>query len=100
MQIQHKEANNRGMFFIEEDGEIVAEIVYASGGNNTIIIEHTEVDESLRGKNIGYQLVKKIADHARSHGLKVIPVCTFAKAIFDKQVDWTDLTTGSSPSEI
>ena len=80
------------MFFIDEEGEIVAEIVYASGGNNTIIIEHTEVDESLRGKNIGYELVKKIVDHARSHGLKVVPVCPFAKAVFDKHADWADLT--------
>jgi predicted GNAT family acetyltransferase len=91
MLIQHKEGGNRGMFFIADDGEIVAEIVYATTGNNTIIIEHTEVDASLRGQNIGYELVHKTVEHARMHGLKVSPVCPFAKAVFDKKPDFQDV---------
>ena len=91
MIIQHKEGKNRGMFFIEEEGEVVAEIVYANGGENTIIIEHTEVDDSLRGQNIGYELVHKTVEFARSKGLKVSPVCLFAKAVFDKKPDFGDV---------
>lgn len=91
MLIQHKEGKNRGMFFIEDDGEILAEIVYASGGDNTIIIEHTEVDDRLRGQNIGFELVHKTVEHARMYGLKISPVCPFAKAVFDKRADFKDV---------
>lgn len=91
MLIQHKEGKNRGMFFIEDDGEIVAEIVYGNGGENTIIIEHTEVDDRLRGQNIGYELVHRVVEYARMHGRKVSPVCPFAKAVFDKKPDFGDV---------
>jgi hypothetical protein len=91
MLIQHKEGKSRGMFFIEDEGDVIAEIVYASGGDNTIIIEHTEVDESLRGQNIGYELVHRTVEFARSKGLKVSPVCPFAKAVFDKKPDFADV---------
>ena len=91
MLIQHKEGKTRGMFFIEDEGEIIAEIVYGHGGDNTIIIEHTEVDDQLRGQNIGYELVHRTVEYARSHGLKVSPVCPFAKAVFDKKPDFQDV---------
>ena len=91
MLIHHKEGGNHGMFFIEDDGDIIAEIMYAKGGDNTIIIEHTEVDKSLRGNNFGYELVHKTVEHARMHGLKVSPVCPFAKAVFDKKPDFQDV---------
>lgn len=88
MEIQHKESEQRGKFFIDNEGQRVAQIVYAKAGNNTIVIEHTEVDESLRGKNIGYDLVQKTVEYARAEGLKVSPVCQFAKAMFDRHPDF------------
>ena len=91
MLIQHKESGKRGMFYIEDDDEIIAEIVYADGGNNTMIIEHTDVDERLQGQNIGYELVSRAVEHARMHGMKVTPVCPFAKAVFDKKADFRDV---------
>ena len=91
MVIQHREKESRGMFFIEEEGEIIAEIVYAKGGDSLIIIEHTEVDEKLKGQNIGYELVHHVVEYARSHNLKVSPICPFAKAVFDKRADFHDV---------
>ncbi|HUC82733.1 MAG TPA: GNAT family N-acetyltransferase [Flavisolibacter sp.] len=91
MLIQHKEGKTRGKFFIEEDGEVLAEIVYAPAGENTIVIEHTEVDDRLKGQNIGYELVHHTVEYARTQGLKVSPVCTFAKAVFDKKPDFGDV---------
>ncbi|HVF97421.1 MAG TPA: GNAT family N-acetyltransferase [Flavisolibacter sp.] len=91
MHIQHKDEQNRGMFFIEEDGSRVAALMYASGGEGTIIIEHTEVDEALQGRNIGFELVHKTVEFARTQGLKISPVCRFAKAVFDKRADFKDV---------
>lgn len=92
MLIQHKQEGNKGIYFIEDDGNILAEIIYANADNDKLmIIEHTEVDDELRGKNVGYELVHKIVEHARMHGQKVAPICPFAKAIFDKKPDFQDV---------
>lgn len=91
MHMQHTGTDTGGKFYVEEDGLVAAQIVYAPGGEGIIVIEHTEVSEELRGQNIGYELVKKVADHARQHGLKISPVCPFAKAVFDKRADLKDL---------
>jgi uncharacterized protein len=91
MLIQHKQKENRGMFFIEQDGEIKAEIVYTSPSIDKIIIEHTEVDPELQGQNIGYALVHHTVEHARLHNIKIVPVCSFARGVFDKKPDFCDV---------
>jgi predicted GNAT family acetyltransferase len=90
MQIQHKQMDSKGAFFVAMDGEELAELVYAVSGNN-LIIEHTGVEDELRGQNIGYELVHHAVEYARSHQMKVVPVCRFAKAVFDKKPDFSDV---------
>jgi predicted GNAT family acetyltransferase len=90
MLIQHKQGQ-RGMFYIENDGEIQAEMTYSMTGADTMIIEHTEVGDALRGQNIGYQLVHTAVEFARHHNIKIIPICPFAKSVFDKKPDWADV---------
>jgi predicted GNAT family acetyltransferase len=91
MQIQHKQTENRGMFFIQPEGEeILAELIYQKHEGDKIILEHTQVDDELRGQNIGYQLVSAAVEYARTHHLKIEPVCTFAKAIIDKKPEFQD----------
>jgi predicted GNAT family acetyltransferase len=86
MQILNKEVNNHGIFYIEIDGEKMAEMDYTlSTGRMTI--NHTEVDEKLKGKNVGYQLVHHAAEYARTNNLKIIPLCPFANAVFKKKHD-------------
>ncbi len=91
MLIQHKQQGNRGMFFIEEDGEILAEIIYSHPTTDRIMIEHTEVDDALKGQDVGYELVHHTVEHARQHHLKIIPVCRFAKSVFDRKPDFMDV---------
>ena len=80
------------MFFIpgEEDG-FLAELTYSLQQENTMLIDHTEVDDELRGQNIGYQLVHSAVEYARSHGMKIIPLCPFARAVIDKKPEFKDV---------
>lgn len=91
MQIQHRKSNNRGIFFIEEDGETIAEMTYAAPQNNLMIIEHTEVDEEIQGQHIGFALVHHAVEYARHHHIKIVPVCPFVKAVMDKKPDFQDV---------
>ena len=56
-----------------------------------MIIEHTEVDESLKGQGIGIRLLEALVDYVRAEGIKVIPLCPFAKANFAKRSDLQDV---------
>ena len=91
MLIQHQHKDNKGMFFIEEEGNVLAEMTYASPSPDRMIIEHTGVDDDLKGQNIGFSLVQQAVEYARTHHFKIVPVCSFAKAIFDKKPDFRDV---------
>ncbi|HMC99699.1 MAG TPA: GNAT family N-acetyltransferase [Ferruginibacter sp.] len=87
MNIQHELPGKKGTFFIEIDGKRLAEMVYNMANPELMIIEHTEVDDALRGKNVGYQLVHAAVDFARANNIRIIPLCPFAKSVFDKKMD-------------
>ena len=91
MTVQHKLSGNSGMFFVEYDDEIAAELVYHLASDGKMIIEHTEVDDVLRGKDIGYELVHAAVEYARHHRMKILPVCSFARTVFDKKPDFGDV---------
>ena len=91
MLIQHKESPSKGVFFIKEDEELVGELTYALSSNSQMIIEHTEIDEELRGGNLGYELVHKAVEYARAHHYKIVPVCQFANAMLTKKPEFKDV---------
>jgi len=85
MLIQQEQEGRKGSFYVEENGNRLAEMVYNMSGNELMIIEHTEVADELRGKNVGYQLVHTAVEYARTNHLKILPLCPFAKSVFDKK---------------
>jgi uncharacterized protein len=91
MIIQHRLPGKKGMFYVELEGVKLAELVYNMPSSEKMIIEHTEVGDALSGKNVGYQLVATAIDYARQHDIKIIPLCTFAKALIDKTPAFQDV---------
>ena len=91
MEIQQEDNGKKGVFFIEENGEVVAEMTYVWSGEDKIIIDHTGVSEKLGGKGIGKQLVHKAVEMAREKHIKILTLCPFAKKVFDKTEDYKDV---------
>jgi len=91
MTIQHKQSGNKGTFFINEEEEMVAELTYSMIPDGQMMIEHTHVDEALKGGDLGYELVHAAVDHARSHKYTVIPLCRFAQAVLEKKPEFKDV---------
>ena len=91
MTIQHKKSGSKGVFYVEYEGEIAAEMIYTMPSEDKMIIEHTEVGEVLQGQNVGYELVHAGVEYARHHGLKIIATCPFARAVLNKKPDWADV---------
>lgn len=90
MNIENKEDKNEGTFYVEQNGEQVAELVYTKE-KGRMVINHTEVDESLRGKNVGFELVEKAVEYARQEHLKVIPLCEFADKVIQEHPEFQDV---------
>lgn len=91
MVIQHKESDSKGVFFISDNEEPLGELTYALSSSNQMIIEHTKIDEELRGGSLGYELVLKAVDYARSHQYKIVPICQFAAAVLGKKPEFSDV---------
>lgn len=91
MTVLHKKEGGKGLFFVGEEDNMVAQMTYTATSDDKMLIDHTEVDDELRGQNIGYQLVQAGVEYARSHHLKIIPVCPFARAIIEKKPDFKDV---------
>jgi hypothetical protein len=56
-----------------------------------MIIEHTEVNDELKGQNVGFQLVKTAVEFARANNIKIIPLCPFANSVFKRKPEFADV---------
>ncbi|HEY0045450.1 MAG TPA: GNAT family N-acetyltransferase [Flavobacterium sp.] len=52
---------------------------------------HTEVGDAYAGQGIGKMMVEKAVVFSRENQLKVIPLCPFAKKMFDKYSEFADV---------
>jgi hypothetical protein len=87
MNIQHKEEGSKGSFYVAGDNSTLAAMTYTMAAADLMIIDHTEVDDALRGKNVGNQLLNVLVEYARDNHIKILPLCPFAKSVFDKKKD-------------
>ncbi|MBK1440938.1 N-acetyltransferase [Parapedobacter sp. ISTM3] len=84
MEIQRDDNGKKGLFRAIIDGEEVGLMTYTWAGSNKFIIDHTEVNPDFSGKGVGKQLVMAGVSFARENGLRVMPLCTYAKRVFDR----------------
>ena len=97
--IVHRTHDHRGAFIFEVSGNALAEMAYTMANDHTMIIEHTEVDESLRGQGIGKTLQAALVDYVRENNIKVIPLCPFAKSYFERMKEWQDVLVNRNESK-
>ena len=89
--IHHTHGEIKGRFYIGESTKHAAEMTYSIASDTLIIIDHTEVSDDHRGEGLGRKLVDFAVDWAREKGIKILPLCPFAKAQFDKDESIRDV---------
>jgi predicted GNAT family acetyltransferase len=87
MEVQFKlQHNGRGSFSVEVGGKQIGRMdVGIANGNLTVY--HTEVDAGFQGKGFSGELLSAMIDYARTHALKVIPLCEYVNAQFRRHPD-------------
>ncbi|HEY0261448.1 MAG TPA: GNAT family N-acetyltransferase [Chitinophagales bacterium] len=91
MEIQQIEDDNGTYFKAIENGETAGAMSYSWAGKEKFIIDHTEVNPAFNGKGVGKQLVLEAVKFARENNIKIMPLCPFARSVFDKNPDFADV---------
>ncbi|MDT2830114.1 GNAT family N-acetyltransferase [Vagococcus carniphilus] len=84
-----QEEKNR--FVLKEEGKDVAEITWQMKGLRHMVVDHTFVDSSQRGKGLAEKLVLAVIEKAKKEDLKIIPTCSYVVSYFDKHKEYNDL---------
>lgn len=91
MEVTQVESGAKGAFEAFEGEAKAGEITYTWAGDDKIIIDHTDVDPEFSGKGVGKIMVLAAVDFAREKGIRIMPLCPFAKSVFDKNEDLKDV---------
>jgi len=91
MEIEHVEKKERGFFAAKENGKEAGLMTYTYIDNRRFIIDHTEVDDEFNGRGVGKAMVMEAVKYARTKDLKILPLCPFAKSIFNKTPEIADV---------
>ena len=89
--IQHQLDGKKGAFYVEQNGERLAEMTYSKMNDQLFIIDHTEVSDTLRGQGVGKAMVMQAVEMAREQNTKILPLCPFAKSVFDRVAEIRDV---------
>ena len=77
------------------DGERLGFLEFTRPEVGVMRIEYVEVAPELRGTGLGRQLVEKAVDFARGARLRIIPICSYARAVIQRDPAMSPLLTRS-----
>lgn len=97
-EITEQVSGSKGRYVARAEGMPDAEMTYSIMNAQTIIIDHTGVPDEWRGLGIGKALVERGVKDARERGVRIVPLCPFAKAQIDKHPEWQDVLGGQPKS--
>lgn len=82
------EAREKQYVAIDDDGREAGEVTYQTVGASILIIDHTYVDPTFRGRGIAEALVKLVVDQAIAEKKTIIPLCPFAAREFERKPEY------------
>ena len=75
-----------------EAGKIVAKVIFPAVDEDTVNINHTFVDDSLRGQGVAGKLMEAAAEHLKAQNKKVVLTCSYAVKWFAKHPEYDFVT--------
>lgn len=79
------------IFRAMEEGKEVGNIEYEQVGN-VMTVTHTRA--YIEGRGLGRILLAAAIDYARSRGMKIIPLCSYAKAVMERVEEYREMIAG------
>ena len=79
------------IYLNDENGKMIAEVTFPNESDDTVNINHTFVDDSLRGQGVAGKLLEAVATKLRTENKKAHPTCSYAVNWFEKNQDYKDI---------
>jgi len=89
-----REEDERGGRYVIRGGAGESEMTYSLAGGATMVVGHTYVPPSMRGKGLAEGLVRRGIDDARKEGRKIMPLCSYVRTEFKRHPEWSDVLAG------
>lgn len=70
-----------------------AELTFTRRGPDLISADHTGAPEELRGTGAAGALVDRLVGDARAQDFRIIPLCPYVRARYEKHPEWADVFT-------
>jgi len=96
MEVENDTAHHRFLARLPE-GE--GELIYRQIAPHTLELVHTEVDPKLRGRGVAEALAEAAIEHARTHGLYVVPSCPYVQRWLTKHPEHQDLVVARADAD-
>ncbi|HEX5070067.1 MAG TPA: GNAT family N-acetyltransferase [Vicinamibacterales bacterium] len=80
-----------GTFDLTVNRKGLGHLDYSLPDKGTLTIDYVQVDPSLRGQGMGQKLVAAAVAWARQESRKVVPYCSYARAVMARTDDYKDV---------
>lgn len=81
------------IYLENEKGNCIAEVTFPKTFENKVNIDHTYVDESLRGKGVAGKLMTALVQELKKTNTKATVTCSYAIEWFEKHPEYEDMLT-------
>ena len=85
------QSEDHRVFAKDQGGHVIAEVTFPEVSADTAVIDHTFVDQSLRGQGVAGQLLDAAVRQIRMEGLRAKATCSYAAKWFKEHPDQSDL---------
>ncbi|MGX6961752.1 GNAT family N-acetyltransferase [Vagococcus xieshaowenii] len=78
-------------FHLIHHNEKIGEITFTPYTATIIEANHTFIEETYRGQDLGLRLVDALVTYARENKLLIFPTCPYVKKVFSREATYQDV---------
>lgn len=91
MKIENITDKDNACFIAIEDGQQMGRTEYYLSPEGSVVITHVGIGPEFRGSGNGDRFVAGIVDYCRENSLKVVPMCSFSRSVFERHPELRDV---------
>ena len=83
--------DNNWIYLTDDDDNVIAEVTFPNVEEEVVNINHTYVDNVLRGQGMAADLMEACYDAIKEQGKKAVVSCPYAVKWFDEHPEKNDI---------
>jgi predicted GNAT family acetyltransferase len=91
LSLTRDERNGAGRITLTRRGERLGTLDFRRGDDRVVRINYVEVAPRVRGEGHGRALVQAAVDWARADGLRLVPICGYARRVLTSDPAFKDV---------